>query len=143
MPCASKRTGPLDTVQAAAGPVRVSVEANEDHVPSRGWEGARWQARLGYVHEGVYEAGGERKLRNLFYFGVLCRGNTEALCTAVWRHLEAHYELEAIKRGDRQTVRKLLKEAYERADRGSRRRAIEDALTYFLRQWGGVEAWSR
>lgn len=75
--------------------------------------------------------------------GVLCRGNTEALCTAVWRHLEAHYELEAIERGDRQTVRKLLKEAYERADRGSRRRAIEDALTYFLRQWGGVEAWSQ
>ena len=80
------RTGPLDTVQAAAGPVRVSVEANEDHVPSRGWEGAGRKLGWAMFMKVCTRQGRERKLRNLFYFGVLCRGNTEALCTAVWRH---------------------------------------------------------
>lgn len=175
----------------------VYVEADEDHVPSQDREGARWQPRLVYVHEGAQEQAGERKLRNVFYFGGLYRGKTEALYEAVWRYLDAHYELEAVRtifvsgdgapwirqlvefipgsvfvldrfhaakklraavggwedlytsvwealeRGDRRTVRKLLKEAAKRADKDNRRRAIEETLTYFMRQWDGIEAWSK
>lgn len=73
------------------------VEADEDHVPNQDPEGARWQPRLLYIHEGLEGTGKRRKLKNVFYLGGLYHQDTESLCNAVWHYLDAHYDLEFVK----------------------------------------------
>lgn len=173
------------------------VEADEDHVPNQAPEGANWQPRLVYVHEGLAVTGKRRKLKNVRYFGGLYYRDTEALCHEVWRYLDAHYDLEstetifisgdgaswirqlvefipgstfvldrfhaaknimaavgrwddlnaslwqAIDETDRRGVRKVLKEAHKRADTENKRKTIEKTLTYLMRQWHGIEAWTK
>lgn len=47
----------------------------------------------------------------------------------------------AILGADRQAVRSVLKEGHKRAETDARRRRIEDAHRYFMRQWDGIQAW--
>ncbi len=73
------------------------VEADEDHIPNQDSEGAHWQPRLVYVHEGLERTGKRRELKNVHYFGGLYYRDTEALCQEVWRYLDKHYDLESVK----------------------------------------------
>ena len=61
-------------------------------------------------------------------------GRWDDLYRSIWKALE---------RVDRRAVRALLKEAYERADTDRKRETIEKTLTYLMRQWDGIEAWSK
>ncbi|HLS00552.1 MAG TPA: UPF0236 family protein, partial [Beutenbergiaceae bacterium] len=65
------------------------VDADEDHVANQ--DGPRWQPRLVYVHEGVEQVPGRRRLKNARYFGGLYVRQTESLWQEVWRYLDARY----------------------------------------------------
>lgn len=58
-----------------------------------------------------------------------------------WDDLSARL-YQAVEQTDRQGVRSVLKEAHERADTEHKRKTIEETLTYLMRQWDGIRAWS-
>lgn len=70
------------------------IEADEDHVANQ--DGAAWQPRLVYVHEGVIEKAERRELVNPRYFGGLYIRELESLWNEVWHYLDETYELEEV-----------------------------------------------
>ena len=61
-------------------------------------------------------------------------GSWDDLHELLWR---------AVEQTDRQGVRNVLKEAHKRAETENKRKTIEETLTYLMRQWDGIEAWSK
>lgn len=50
---------------------------------------------------------------------------------------------QAVEQADREKARSILKEAHKRADTEHKRKSIEKTLTYLMRQWDGIKAWSQ
>lgn len=72
------------------------VEADEDHVALQA--GRKTQVKLVYIHEGMDEQGGRRKLRNPHYLTWPQEGDTDTLWESVGTFIDKQYDSDCLNR---------------------------------------------
>lgn len=124
------------------------VEADEDHVPNRRYLDAHYD--LECVKTIFVSGDGASWIRQLVEsipgaVFVLDRFHAVKKMTAAvgrWEDLSKSLR-QAVEQADREKARSILKEAHKRADTEHKRKSIEKTLTYLMRQWDGIKAWSQ